>query len=262
MCSQNALTRFPRFQSTVQKAGWPNRIITISISLVLATVIMLSADPLVDSSYAGGVVQEYRPFIPSEHSLSLVYNITNVSTNDEPHTLFTLGLFDEERQEFFKFVTYGIEAYELLEAGEKKKIMNLDAFYAAENDTLILDITHREGETQVFGTIDDFNFAWKADPNSDSIRVFMPLETNLTYLMHIEIIGIDSPRGLLNPEQVPSVDIYFNTNEDDSGKVMLVPGELVVVPEFPYHVVLIVSVVIGSIIAISRMGLLVRFYSS
>lgn len=223
-------------------------------------IIALSINPT-GSSYGSGSFVESRPYIPSEHSLSLMYNITNVSTNDESHTLLTLGLFDEEEQEFVKYVKYGIEAFEVSDTGEKK-IMNYDTFYAAENDTLILDITHREGETQVFGTRDDFFHAWKADPHSDTIRVFMALEQDANYLMHVEVIGADSPRGLFLQEEIASVDIYFNTEEDDSGKVMIVPGELVVVPEFPYHVLLVVSAIIGSIIAISRTGVLSRFYSS
>lgn len=212
-------------------------------------------------SYADGHFVENRPYMPSEHSLSLAYNITNTNTNNETHTIFALGLFDEEQQEFVRFVTYGIEVYEVLDKSEKR-IMEYDRFHAVENETLILDITQIEGETQVFGSRHNFLNSWIPDPQSGSIKMFMNLEQDANYLMHVEVIGADDPRDFFPLEEIASVDIYFNVNEDDSGEVMIVPGELVVVPEFPYHIVLVISAVIGSIIAISRTELLARFYSS
>jgi hypothetical protein len=78
--------------------------------------------------------------------------------------------------------------------------------------------------------------------------------------MHLDVLGIDSMRGFLPEEQVSSIELYFNINDNDVRKVPVIPGKVVIVPEFPYPVVLIISVATGIVIAVARTKIFSRFY--
>lgn len=204
------------------------------------TIIIASLIKPAGLSYAGSLVRESS----TTRNILLAYEIIH-KEEQEPHTIVNITVV--EANEPIRSVTYGIN---MTTVGIDEPLLQYDAFHA-ENGTLVLDIAHRVGETKVFAAREDFLDAWKAGPGG-KVNVEMALETSSTYLMHIDILGLDNIRIILPPDQVPSVNLYFNTDKNDMGEVMVVPGELVVVPEFPYPVVLIVSVVIGSIIAISR----------
>lgn len=119
---------------------------------------------------------------------------------------------------------------------------------------------HNKGEAKVHATRYAWITGWRADPETFTVRMDVPLEANSEYLMYVEILALGSPCSILLSEEIPLVEIYFSTNEDDIGEATIIPRELVVVSEFSYHVIMIVSAVIGTIIAMSRTGLLTRFY--
>lgn len=228
----------------------------MSLSLLLS-VIVLSVDPF-DLPIATGYVEESIPSSLGARTLTLAYDTASYSAiSNEPRILIALQLLDQH-QSPVRFATYGIK---MTEVGNEETLLQYD-FFHAENSTLVFDIRDTDGETMVQGTREPYLNAWTVNPAFGNITINMPLEPNSTYLMHLDVIGLDNIRNLFAQDQVPSVDIYFNIDDADRGKVELVPGKLVVVPEFPYHVVLIVSVAIGSIVVMSRTRLFARMYTT
>lgn len=131
-----------------------------------------------------------------------------LTTETEEDRFLQLRLF-EGNNETIKFTTFGIEAFRVSGDGEEK-IMNYDAFQT-ESGLLTLRIEPAEGETEVFGTREDFTSAWIADPGGN-INIKGPLlaEGGL-YHFKIEVIGVDNPRGLL--VEPPSFDSYLSVGD-------------------------------------------------
>lgn len=133
-----------------------------------------------------------------------------LTTETAEDRFLQLRLF-EGNNETITFTTFGIEAFRVTATGEEK-LMNYDAFHT-ESGVLTLQIEPAEGETRVFGTRDDFLNAWKADPGGN-IQIEGPvLAEGGLYHFRIEVIGIDSPRGLLNQDQIISLDSYLSVGD-------------------------------------------------
>lgn len=117
-----------------------------------------------------------------------------LTTETEQDRFLQLRLFEGNNQTI-KFTTFGIEAFKVTGQGEQR-LMIYDAFQT-ESGVLTLRIQPAEGETQVFGTREDFTSAWKADPGGNiNIKGPLLLDGGL-YHFSIEVIGVDHPRGLL-----------------------------------------------------------------
>ena len=239
----------------VQSTDRPFAIIAVLLSLMLICMIAPLTYPI-DLSYASGSFSERVPFNLEEHTLTLAYHtVTYRAISDEPRILVALQLLDEN-QDPVRFVTYGMN---ITKVGSEESLLRYDLFHT-ENSTLVFDIKHTDDETMVHGFKEPYLNAWTTNPASGNMTLDMPLETNSTYLMHLDVLGIDSIRELLPQEQVPSIEIYFNINDNDAGKATVVPGKVVVIPEFPYPVVLIMPVATGIVIAVARTKILSRFY--
>lgn len=176
----------------------------------------------------------------------LSYDISHNLGEDEARTIIDLFITDENSGELVKNVTFDLE---MIKIGTETPLL-VDEFYA-ENGTITFDITH-QGPVQVSGIRKDFPYAWTPEAGTDVIPMQLPLEPDASYQLKIEILTTDYAHDF-HPYPDESVYLHFATDSSEVGAIR-------VVPEFPYHIVLTSSVVIGSIIAISRRGPLLRFY--
>jgi hypothetical protein len=239
----------------VQSIDRPFAIIAVILSLPLIGISAPLTYPI-DLSYASGSFSERVPFNIEEHILTLKYFTANYrAIRDEPRIIVALQLLDE-KQYPVRLITYGMN---ITKVGSEESLLRYDLFHT-ENSVLVFDIKHTNGETMVHGFKEPYLNAWTTNPATGNMTLDMPLETNSTYLMHLDVLGIDSMRGFLPEEQVSSIELYFNINDNDVGKVPVIPGKVVVVPEFPYPVVLIISVATGIVIAVARTKIFSRFY--
>ncbi|HEX6067372.1 MAG TPA: hypothetical protein VFZ05_01105, partial [Nitrososphaera sp.] len=131
-----------------------------------------------------------------------------LTTQTEQDRFLQLRLF-EGNNETIKFTTFGLEAFKVTSQGEQR-LMLYDAFQT-ESGLLTLKIQPAEGETEVFGTREDFTSAWKADPGGNiNIKGPLLLDGGL-YHFRIEVIGVDHPRGLL--VEPLSFDTYLSVGD-------------------------------------------------
>lgn len=169
-----------------------------------------------------------------EDPVTLSYNIEHRDGQDGAHTIIELALTDAGDGEPVQQVAYLLEATRFDDGSR----LLTDVFYA-ENGTLVLDITHR-GPAQISGAREEFLNAWVADPETGTVSMDLPLEPESAYLLRVELLGTDDIRNPYNPDQVTGVDLHF----DSSGSAI---GEIQIVPEFPYPLVLVASAAIGII---------------
>lgn len=100
--------------------------------------------------------------------------------------------------------------------GDERPVLE-DAFHAPDGN-LTLVLIPDEGETRVFGAHDDFIQAWVAD-DSGSIKVLgSEVRQDGWYDISIQLIGIDSIRNLLPPDQSPTLNLGWG-QEDVSEQV-------------------------------------------
>lgn len=179
-----------------------------------------------------------------EDPIILSYDISH--RDDEARTVIDFLIADESSGDLVKNVAFELE---MTKVGEETSLL-VDAFYT-ENGAITFDITH-QGPEQVSGVRNDFPYAWMPEPGNDVIPMHLPLEQDTSYQLKIKILTTDYAHDL-HPYPEEPVYLYFST---DSSEI----GEISIVPEFPYHTGLIASVVIMSIVAIGKTGLLSRFY--
>jgi hypothetical protein len=63
-----------------------------------------------------------------------------------------------------------------------------------------------------------------------------PFRANGTYMMHVEVIGVDNPRNIFTLKTVPKIDFIF-TNESSNSE-----GKTLIVPEFSSSLVSLIIV--------------------
>jgi hypothetical protein len=117
--------------------------------------------------------------------------LTDASKQD---TFMQLRLYDANNNQTIKYTTYYIEVTK--GTGSSAQPLMHDTFQAP-NGLLTLKIQPTEGQLSVFGNQDPFLNAWVADPGGTvNVRGPLLLDGGL-YHFHIEIVGVDNPRGLL-----------------------------------------------------------------
>lgn len=216
-------------------------------------IIALLINP-VNLSYAGSVMQEggvcLRDF--EKNPAWLQYEIYSNNKEDGLHTYLKLALIDDATQEPAGLATYELSIYKV--GGGGQRILNMNAI--GENGTIVLDMVQGEPPTRVVESeFNEFLSAYKAGTSGKIVIENIPLETESRYHLYAAVIGTGCLRQLYSQEDMPTANVYFSVKES-------IRGGTLVVPEFPYHVILITSAVIGTIIAVSRTGLLARFNTS
>lgn len=144
------------------------------------------------------------------------YDISHHEEQDGKRTNVNLEFMENRSQSPIKFVTIVMN---ITETTSGKTILVTDMFHS-ENGTISFDIMHTDEDAQIFAQREDFLNAWIANRTTGTIQMNLPLKQDSTYLIGIDLIGIDSIRGLLPPEQVLSFDIYFSTSEDIEGQAV------------------------------------------
>jgi hypothetical protein len=143
-------------------------------------------------------------------NLFLRINPPILTTQTQQDAFVQIRLF-EGNNETIKFTTFVIEISKVTASGEDT-LMSSDAFHT-ESGLLTLKIQPQEGEVQVFATKEDFLNAWKADPGGTiNIRGPVLLDGGL-YHFRVDVIGVDSIRGLLRPDQVRTFDTYLSVGD-------------------------------------------------
>lgn len=219
----------------------------------MTTIIALLINPL-GLSYAGGVMQEgdgvcLRDF--EKNPAWLQYEIYSNDEEDSLHTYLKLALIDDAAQEPAGLATYELSIYKV--GGGGQRILNMNAI--GENGTIVLDMVHGEPPTRVVGSEFEFLSAYKAGPSGRIVIEGLPFEAESMYHLYIAVIGSGCLRQLYSQEDMPTANMYFSVKDS-------IRGGTLVVPEFPYHIIPVIALVIGSIIVISRTGLLARYYGT
>lgn len=167
-------------------------------------------------SYAHSFFQENMPQDFASRPIDLSYDISHHEEQDGRHTNVNLEFIESNSQSTIKFVTIVMN---ITETTSGKTILVPDVFHS-ENGTISFDITHTDGDAQIFASRENYLNAWVANRTAGMIFMNLPLKPDSTYLMHVELIGLDSVRELLPPDQVPSFDVYFDINEDIEGQAV------------------------------------------
>lgn len=225
---------------------------SITASL-LVFVLVIIPNTHIEPASASGHFQENtideRDF--QQHPAILSYDISAVEEQGELHSLVRLTLKDNQTQEPLQFVTYTLKITNL---ETNVIVIGPDAFHT-EDGTIILDIGDTDGQTEIQGSRNDFINAWMNDPATGTIKMRLPLTPDTTYLFEMTIIGVDSIRGFLPQDKSPTFELYFNPSQSTI-------GQIIIAPEFPYHVAVFLSLVIAVSIFISRTDLPMRLTSA
>lgn len=224
---------------------------------VLITTILLPVKQATANG-ASGFSTDTRPMPPgwTDGSVTLQFKVDYNSSSPEGNgnqTSIHFTLDDKDKKgSILEFVTYSVR---LSEDPYGMNPVIADVFYSPAG-LLTINIVHDESveSTRIVAAREPFMERWMAndDDNSVTVRTADDIMEKPHYL-HIEILGAESQRELFPVEEIQDFDFYLE------GDDMM---ENIVVPEFPYYVALSVSAVIGTIIAMSRTGLLARFYTA
>ncbi len=163
-------------------------------------------------AFADGLFQEniQGNIAGRDVNLFLRINPPVLTTQTQQDAFVQIRLF-EGNNETIKFTTFVIEISKVTVSGEQT-LMSSDAFHT-ESGLLTLKIQPQQGEVQVFATKEDFLNAWKADPGGTiNIRGPVLLDGGL-YHFRVDVIGVDSIRGLLPPDQVRTFDTYLSVGD-------------------------------------------------
>lgn len=163
-------------------------------------------------AFADGLFQEniQGNILGRDVNLFLRINPPVLTTQTQQDTFVQFRLF-EGNNETIKFTTFVIEISKVTGSGENT-LMPSDAFHT-ESGLLTLKIQPQEGPVQVFATKEDFLQAYKADPGGTiNIKGPILLDGGL-YHFRIDVIGVDSVRGLLPPAQIKTFDTYLSVGD-------------------------------------------------
>lgn len=190
-----------------------------------------------------------------EDPVTLSYNITHMEKQDGIHTIIELALTDDNKGgEPVQHTAYFLE---VVPAGDSRPIL-ADGFYD-EDGTITLDIFHtgsippgsRPYESpEIQGVKQEFLNAWMANPETGVISMELPMQSDSAYVLRLEIFATDNIEDLY-PATRPEFELFFEGENP-------VIGEIQIVPEFPYTLILLISVMIGIIIVLNRSGLTTR----
>lgn len=163
-------------------------------------------------AFADGFFQENVQGNIAGRSVQLFVKINPpILTSETQQDAFVqLRLFEGNNQTI-KFTTFVIRISKVAGSGEVV-LMSPDAFHT-ESGLLTLKVQPQEGKVQVLGTREDYLQAWRADPGGTvNIRGPILLDSGL-YHFSIDVIGVDSVRELLPPDQVRTFDTYLSVGD-------------------------------------------------
>lgn len=163
--------------------------------------------------FGSGVFQENIPQSLESRSIVLSYDISHNGEQDR-NTDVNLEFIDSNIQATLKFVSFTMN---ITETASDQTVLQTNLFHT-ENGTITFDMTHTDGDAQIFASMEPFLNAWIANYTTGTIRLDLPLKPDSTYLIRIGVIGIDSIRGFLPSDQIRPFDVYFSTNEDVAGQ--------------------------------------------
>lgn len=163
-------------------------------------------------AFADGLFQENLQGNIAGRDVNLFVKVNPpiLTTETQEDRYLQIRLFSGNN-ETIKYTTFGIEVYKITGTGEQK-LMNYDAFHT-ESGLLTLKIQPQQGETEVSANREDYLNAWKADPGGTiNIKGPILLDGGL-YHFAIEVLGVDSVRQLLPPDQIKKFDSYLSVGD-------------------------------------------------
>lgn len=183
------------------------RVLALAFTAALVLPVLVS-----QSAFADGLFQEniQGNIAGRDVNLFVKVNPPILTTQTQQDAFVQVRLF-EGNNETIKFTTFIIEISKVTGSGEDV-VMSSDAFHT-ESGILTLKIEPQEGPVQVLATKEDFLNAYKADPGG-TINIKGPiLRDGGLYHFRVDIIGVDSIRGLLPPAQVRTFDTYLSVGD-------------------------------------------------
>lgn len=195
----------------------PTAILSLKLAIFLgliAAYALYTCGSSIQSAYADGLWAENLPpttLQGKEAQLFVRINPPVLTSATQQDAFMQFRLFDAKTGETFKWTTYYIEVTKGTASSDQSIVH--DAFQAPDG-LLTLKIQPSEGPLTIFGDQDQFLSAWVADPGGTiNVRGPLLLDGGL-YHFHIEIIGIDHPRGLL--QNVTKFDSYLSVGDFSS----------------------------------------------
>lgn len=187
------------------------KILAFAFASVLAFSIIAIAFPSQRAFADGLTVETFSAGLKGRQANLLVKVnppiLTDASRQD---AYILLRLYDANNNQTIKATTFDITVEKGV--GQNAERIFRDAFHS-QNGLLQLKIQPAEGNTQIFGTQEQFLNAWVADPGGTvNVRGPMFLEGGI-YHLNIQILGIDTIRELFPPDQVPEFDSWLSVGD-------------------------------------------------
>jgi hypothetical protein len=193
-------------ESLFVEAG-KRKLLALAFAAVLVVPVIVS-----QQAHADGLFQENIQGNIQGRDVNMFIRINPpiLTTETQQDAFVQIRLFEGNNQTI-RFSTFIISILKV-EGDDEEQLLSPDAFHT-ESGLLTLKIQPQEGPVDVFATREDFLNAWKADPGGTvNIRGPILLEGGL-YHFRIDVIGVDSIRGLLPPDQVRTFDTYLSVGD-------------------------------------------------
>lgn len=183
------------------------KILALAFAAVLVVPVIVS-----QQAYADGLFQENIQGNIQGRDVNMFIRVNPpiLTTETQQDAFVQIRLFEGNNQTI-KFTTFIISVSKV--SGDDEEVLLSADGYHTESGLLTLKIQPQEGPVDVFATREDFLNAWKADPGGTiNIRGPVFLEGGL-YHFKIDVIGVDSIRGLLPDDQIRTFDTYLSVGD-------------------------------------------------
>lgn len=184
------------------------KLFAFAFAAVLAVVPFFASQ----QAHADGLFQENLAGSIQGRDVNLFIRVNPpiLTTQTQQDAFVQIRLFEGNNQTI-QYTTF-IISISKVSGSDEEQLLRPDAFHT-ESGLLTLKIQPQEGEVQVSATREDFLNAWKADPGGTvNIRGPILLDGGL-YHFKIDVIGVDSIRELLPPDQVKTFDTYLSVGD-------------------------------------------------
>jgi hypothetical protein len=183
--------------------------------LALAFAVVLAVVPVFVSqqAHADGLFQENLQgnIAGRDVNFFLRINPPILTTETQQDAFVQMRLFEGNNNKTIDFTTFAIWIYKV--SGDKEERLLAPDVYHTESGLLTLKIQPQEGEVQVFASRDQYLNAYMADPGGTiNIKGPILLDGGL-YHFRVDVIGVDSARELLPPDQVKTFDTYLSVGD-------------------------------------------------
>ena len=193
--------------------GSRQRTVIVSLfAILLLVTIFYSSQFQAQKAYGDGIFQHTIDAKIGDRDVKLFLRINPpVLTSESKQDAFAqFRLYDANTNVTIPHTTYQI-AVTKGNLDKEKPIFN--DFFHAHNGLLTLKIEPREGELTIFGTREDFQKAWVADPGGTiNIRGPILLDGGL-YHFNIVIFGIDFDTKIFAPGEAPEFDSWLSVGD-------------------------------------------------